>query len=149
MEGLQKPEFFLTVKACSETTLTGESRFHISTPPGDWTWVPHDGKQTGWPMDQWNCVVMQWDFRLSTGLPPSSRLCWLWSRKEDLQQVWNQDRRAVWFQVGLSLCWYDGLVTVRDKARLRRGHHDQSHRGHHCRRRCNKRYYSTSLLLNT
>ncbi len=25
-------------------------------PPGDWTWVPHDGKQTGGPLDQWNCV---------------------------------------------------------------------------------------------
>jgi hypothetical protein len=51
---------------CSETTLTGESRFYISIPPGDWTWVPHDGKQTGGPLDQWNCVWMQWDCRLST-----------------------------------------------------------------------------------
>ncbi len=31
----------------SETTLTGESRFHISTPLGFRTWVPCDGKQTG------------------------------------------------------------------------------------------------------
>ncbi len=33
--------------------------------------------------------------------PPSSQLCWLWSQQEDLQQAWNQDRRAVWDQVGL------------------------------------------------
>ncbi len=75
---------------------------------------------------------MQWDCRLSTGLPPSSRLCWLWSQKEDLQRAWNRDRRAVWDQVGLSHCRHDGLVTVWDKARLRRGHNDQSCRGHQC-----------------
>ncbi len=112
--------------------LTGESRFHISTHPWDWTRVPHDRKQTGRPLDQWNCVWMQWDCRLSTGLPPSSWLCQLWSGKEDLQQVWNRDRRVVWDQVGLSHCRHDGLVTVRDEARLRRGHNDQSRRGHQC-----------------
>jgi hypothetical protein len=32
---------------CSETSLTGESRFHISTPQGIWTCDPCDGKQTG------------------------------------------------------------------------------------------------------
>ncbi len=51
---------------CSETMLIGESWFHVSTPPGDWTWVPHDRKQTGGPLDQWNCVWMQWNCRLST-----------------------------------------------------------------------------------
>ncbi len=75
---------------------------------------------------------MQWDCRLSTGLPPSSRLCQLWSLKEDLQQAWNRDRRAVWDQVGLSHCRHHGLVTVRDKARLRQGHNDQTWRGHQC-----------------
>ncbi len=60
---------------CSETTLTGESLFPISTPPRDWTRVLHDGKQMGEPLDQWNSVWMQWDCRLSTGLPPSSRVC--------------------------------------------------------------------------
>jgi hypothetical protein len=35
-------------------------------------------------------------------------------------------------QVGLSHCRHDGLVTVRDEARLRRGHNDQSRRGHQC-----------------
>jgi hypothetical protein len=34
---------------------------------------------------------MQWDSRLSTGLPSSSQLCQLWSRKEDLQRAWNRD----------------------------------------------------------
>ncbi len=41
-------------------------------PPGDWTWVPYDGKQTGGPLDQWNYVWMQWDYRLSTRLPPAA-----------------------------------------------------------------------------
>ncbi len=76
---------------------------------------------------------MQWDCRLSTGLPPSSWLCQLWSRKEDLQRAWNQERKAVWDQVGLSHCQHDGgLVAVRDEACLRRGHIGQSCRGHQC-----------------
>ncbi len=113
--------------------LTGESRFHISTPLGIWTRVPCDGKQRGNLLDQWDMVRMKWDCRLSTGFPPSCRLCQLWSRKGDLQQAWNRDRRAVWDQVGLSHCRYDSLVMVWDAARLRRGHrNDQSCRGHHC-----------------
>jgi hypothetical protein len=64
--------------------------------------------------------------------PPSSRLCRLWSRKEDLQGAWNRDRKAVWDQVGLSHCQFDGLVTVRDEALLRWGHNDQSRQGHQC-----------------
>jgi hypothetical protein len=84
-------------------------------------------------LDQWNCVGMQWDCRLSTGFPPPrSRLCRLWSRKEDLQWAWNGERRAVWDQVGWSHCRDDGLVTVRDEARLRRGHNDRSRQGHQC-----------------
>ncbi len=86
----------------------------------------------GGPLDQWNCVWMLWDCRLSTGLPPSSRLCRLWSRKEDLQRVLKRDRRAMWDQVGLSHCRHNCLVTVWDEARLRRGHNDQSRRGHQC-----------------
>ncbi len=46
--------------------LTGESRFHLSTPLGIWTWVPCDGKQTGSPLEQWDMVRMMWDCRLST-----------------------------------------------------------------------------------
>ncbi len=102
-------------------------------PHGDWTGVLHNRKQTGGPLDQWNCVQKQWDCRLSTGLPPSSRLCRLWSQKKDLQRAWNRDRRAVWDQMGLSHCQHDGLVTVRDEARIRRGPNDQSRRGHQCR----------------
>ncbi len=75
---------------------------------------------------------MQRDCRLSTGLPPSSRLCRLWSQKEDLQPAWNRDRRAVWDQVGLSHCRNDSPVTVWDKARLRQGHMDQTCWGHQC-----------------
>jgi hypothetical protein len=86
----------------------------------------------GVPLDQWNWVWMQWDCRLSTGLLPSSRLCRLWSWKEDLQRAWDRVRRAVWDQAELSLCQHDCLVTVRDEARCRRGHNDQSHQGHQC-----------------
>jgi hypothetical protein len=116
--------------SCSETTLTGESWFHISTPLGIWTRVPCGGKQTGSPLDQWDMVRMKWDCRLSTGLPPSRRLRWLLSQKGDLQQAWNRDKKALWDQVGLSHFRHEGLVTVRDKACLRRGHNDQSHQGH-------------------
>ncbi len=103
------------------------------SPQGIWTWVPYDGKHTGSPLDQWDILRMKWDCRHSTGLPPSIRLRRLWSRKGDLQQAWNWDRKAVWDQVVLSHCRHAGLVTVRDKARLRRGHNDdQSCRGHQC-----------------
>ncbi len=64
--------------------------------------------------------------------PPSSRLCRLWSQKEDLQRAWNRERRAAWDQAGLSHCPHDSLVTIRDEARLRQGHNDQSHRVHRC-----------------
>ncbi len=64
------------------------------------------------------------------GYPPSSWLCQLWSQTEDQQWVWNRDRRAVWDQMGLSHCRHNGLVMVQDEARLRRGHNDQSRRGH-------------------
>jgi hypothetical protein len=113
--------------------LTGESGF-TSYPQGIWTRVPCDGKQTGSSLDQWDIVRMKWDCRLSTGLPPppSSWLCQLWNQKGDLQRAWNWDRKAVWDQMGLSHCLHESLVTVRDEARLRRGHIDQSCRGHQC-----------------
>ncbi len=101
-------------------------------PLRNWTRFPHDGKQMGGPLDQWNTVWVQWERRLYAGLPPSSRLCGLWSWKENLQRAWSWDRKAVWDQVGLSHCQHDCLVTVRDEACLRQGHNDQSCRGHQC-----------------
>jgi hypothetical protein len=62
---------------CRETTLTGESRFYISTPQGIWARVPCDRKQTGSPLDQWDMVRMKLDCRLSTGLPPQQRTPWV------------------------------------------------------------------------
>ncbi len=112
--------------------LTGESWFHISTPQGFWTWVPLWREAMGSPLDQWDRVRKKWDCRLSTGLPPSSRLRQLWSRKGDLQRAWNQDWKAVWDQVGLSHYQHEGLVTIQDEACLRRGHNDQSRWGHQC-----------------
>ncbi len=157
--------------SCSETTQTGESRFHISTPQRIWIRVPCDGKQTGSPLDQWDMVRMKWDSSLSTGFPAAAdsigceagrKTC---SKHETgtykyfivLFIFWgffnpyflNCDRvgvparapssqfnnvffHPVWDQEGLSHCLHGGLVTVQDKARLRRGHNDQSRRGHQC-----------------
>ncbi len=121
-----KRVWWIEYSFCSETTLTGESQIHISTPLG----IEPRSLMTGskqvvhWTSETW------YECSLSTGLPPSSRLCQLWTRKEDLQRAWNRDRRAVWDQVGLSHCRHDGIVMVRDEAHLRRGHNDQSRWGH-------------------
>jgi hypothetical protein len=107
---------------CSKTRLTGESRFHISTPLG----IEPGSLMTGrkrvvhWTSETWyECSEIAGSPQGSP--PPSSQLCRLWSWKEDLQRVWNWARKAVWDQAGLSHCRYNGLVTVRDEARLRRG----------------------------
>ncbi len=116
----------------SETTLTGKSWFHISPPRGFEPGSLVMGSKQVNPLDLWDMVRIMWDCRLSTGLPPSSRLCRLWNQKGDLQRAWNRDRKAVWDQVGLSHCRHESLVMVWDKACLRRGHDDQSRRGHQC-----------------
>jgi hypothetical protein len=116
--------------------LTGKYRFHISTPQGIWTQVPCDRKQTDSPLDQWDMGRMKWDCRLFTGLPP---------RQPTPSVVKPEGRPAASVkpghescvmkdQVGLSHCREEGLVMARDVAPLgeRRGHNDQSHRGHQC-----------------
>ncbi len=56
-----RPQWSITSgHQCSETMLTGESRFHISTPPGNGPGSLMTGR--------WNCVWMQWDCRLTTFL---------------------------------------------------------------------------------
>jgi hypothetical protein len=55
---------------CSETTLTGESRFHISTPRG----FEPVTLVAGSKQDQWDMVRIMWDCRLSTILPLFSPL---------------------------------------------------------------------------
>ncbi len=72
---------------CSETTLTGKSRFHISTSQGIWTWVPYDGKQTGSPLDQWDMVRMEWDYRLSTNFVFDYKTVEKVAKKISLRQV--------------------------------------------------------------
>jgi hypothetical protein len=77
--------------------LTGESRYHTSIPLGFWTRVPHDRKQTGSPLDQWDMVWMMWDCRLS--------LCQKVSKQKfihNLQLFWTQHQGS-W---GLCICWY-------------------------------------------
>jgi hypothetical protein len=49
---------------CSETTLTGESRFHVSTPRGFESGSLVTGSKR--PQDQWDMVRMKWDCRPST-----------------------------------------------------------------------------------
>ncbi len=85
---------------CSETTLIGESRFHISIPLGIWTWVPCKGKQTGSPLDQWDRVRMKWDCMFSTGLPPSSRL----HRWRSASSSRRCHRSSVWWKAGRRTC---------------------------------------------
>jgi hypothetical protein len=118
-------------QACSETMLTGESQFHISTPWGS-NLDPSLRETIWWTTGPVELCMNAMRLLALHRAPLSSRLCQLWSRKEDLKRVWNRDRRAAWDQVGLSHCWHDGLVTVRDEARLRQGHNDQSRRGHQC-----------------
>ncbi len=85
------------VRYCSETTLTGESRFHISTPLG----IEPGSLMTGnkW-VDHWTSRTV-YECSEIAGSPqgsPQQPTMWLWSRKEDLQRTWNGDRRAVWDQ---------------------------------------------------
>jgi hypothetical protein len=119
---------------CSETMLTGESRFHISTPLGIELRSLMTGSNGWTPRLVELCMnaVRLKALHRAPPPPPAARLCWLWSRKEDLQRAWNQDRRAVWDQVGSSHCRHDGLVMVQDKASLRQGHNDHSRQGHQC-----------------
>jgi hypothetical protein len=126
---------FLDLKICSETTLTGESCFHISIPwglnPGP-SWLEANRWTTG-PVELCTIVIRLQALNRAPSPPPCSQLYRLWSRKEDLQRAWKgADRRAVWDQVGLSHYRNDGPVMVWDKAYLRRGHNDQSRRYHQC-----------------
>ncbi len=69
-------------KTCSETSLTGKSRFHISPPRGFEPVTLVAGSKQVSPLDQWDIVRIMWDCRLSTGLPPSSRLRGCEARRE-------------------------------------------------------------------
>ncbi len=122
MDILKRKWFDILEWVCSETTLTGESRFHISPPRGFKPVTLVAGSKQVSSLDQWDMVRIIRDCRLSTGLPPSSRLFWLWSQKGDLQRAWNRDRKAVWDQVRLSHCRYEGLVAVGDEALLMINH---------------------------
>ncbi len=51
---------------CSKTTLTGESRFHISPPRGFEPVILVAGSKQVSPLDQWDMVRIMWDCRLST-----------------------------------------------------------------------------------
>jgi hypothetical protein len=80
---------------CSETTLTGESRFHISPPRGIWTWVPCDRKQTGSPLDQWDMVRMKWDCRVSTPHKKIQTISVIFYSRRDNMSSWNGAQKPV------------------------------------------------------
>ncbi len=80
---------------CSETTLTGESRFHISPPRGIWTWVLCDRKQTGSPLDQWDMVRMKWDCRVSTPHKKIQTISVIFYSRRDNMSSWNGAQKPV------------------------------------------------------
>jgi hypothetical protein len=67
---------------CSETSLTGESRFHISPPRGFEPVTLVAGSKQVSPLDQWDMVRIMWDCRLSTGLPPAADCIGCEARRE-------------------------------------------------------------------
>ncbi len=115
--------------------LTGESQFHIRPPKGFESgslvtgskWVVYWNSETWWELSEIAGSPQGSPSAADSVSCEAGRGTW------DLQRAWNWDRRAVWDQVGLSHCRYEGLVMVRDEARLRRGHRNgQSRRGHQC-----------------
>ncbi len=60
----------MTIKTlcCSETSLTGESQFHISSPKGFEPVTLVAGSNQVSPLDQWDMMRIMWDCRLSTML---------------------------------------------------------------------------------
>jgi hypothetical protein len=103
------PPFFLVYfSCCSKAMLTGESRFHISTPLGIEPGSLMAGSKR---LDHWTGeTVYECSERLQAlhRAPP----------KQPTISVVKPD--------------YDGLVTVWDKACRRRGHNDQSRLRHQC-----------------
>ncbi len=109
---------------------TGESQFHISPPRGFEPVTLVAGSKQISSLDQWDMVRIMWDCRLSTELPPSSRLRRLWSQKGDLKQAWNRggQKSGVRLSETVTLlaqgpsdsCWGRSPVD------------DQSRRGHQC-----------------
>ncbi len=123
---------FAKRKVCSETTLTGGSRFHISPPRsfGPGSLVTGSKRVVRWTSETW----WEWsEIAISPQGSPQQLTPSVVKPEGDLQQAWNWDRRAVWDQVGLSHCQHEGLVMVRNEVHLRRGHrNDQSRWGHQC-----------------
>ncbi len=102
----------IIVQAYSETSLTGESRFHISTPQGILTQVPCDGKQRVSPLDQWDKVRMKWDCWLSTGWCTKVWWCML-----SLMVWWWMIKTLFWCMFGMvvqnSVWWHCGAGWAR------------------------------------
>ncbi len=100
---------------CSKTTLKGESQFHISIPLEI---EPRSLMMGSIQVTHWTSgTVYEWsEIAGSPQGSPQQPTMLIVNQKEDLQRVWNRDRKAVWDQVGLSHCRHDGLVMVWDEA---------------------------------
>jgi hypothetical protein len=138
--------------------LKGESRFHISTFPGDWTQVLHDRKKwvdqwtsgtvyecseiAGSPqywllggkrVDHWNSGTVYECSEIAgspQGSPPMQPTISV--VKEDLQQAWNTGQKSCVRSSGIITlsAWRSSGGLGKD--RLRQGHNDQSHQDHRC-----------------
>ncbi len=117
---------------CSETTLTGESRFHISPPRGfePGSLVTGSKQVVHWTSETW------WERSEIAGSPQGS------PPAADSVVVKPEGRPAESMKPGQeSSVRSSGIITLSargpsdcfwDEARLRRGHDDQSRQGHQC-----------------
>ncbi len=101
---------------CSETTLIGESQFHISTPLG----IEPGSLMTGSKgLTHWTSETVYECREIAgspQGSPPAADYVVCEARRRTCSEHETGTERD---QVGLSHCWYDGLVSVWDEARLR------------------------------
>ncbi len=106
---------------CSKTTLTGESRFHISIPQGIRTRVVH------WTHEIW------WEGSEIAGSPQGSPPAADSVGYEAGRETCSERETGTGMLCEIKWDYHiEGLVMVRDEARLRRGHNDQSRQVHQC-----------------
>jgi hypothetical protein len=92
-----------------------------------WSWGLNPGpswwEAKGWPTGPLRLCVNAVKLQALTWLPPSSRLGWLWSWKEDLQRVWNRDKKLCevkwdYHIVGTTAKWQFETKLASDKATM-------------------------------
>ncbi len=110
------------LKACSETMLTGESLFHISTPPRGFeprSLVMGSKRVVHWTIETW------WGWSeiagSTQGSPPAADSVGCEAGRETCSQRETGTGKLC----GIKWNYHEGLVTVQDEARLRWGHNDR------------------------